>query len=795
MSSSGKTATATSGSATGVPADLKVGAYTEWGTLEAVVVGRADGACFQVPEPNYQPEINDSGLKALLPWPRGPKSARSVAQANDELEKLAELLRAETVRVYENRAAYDRESGQTLDKMRSYPVAATVAGEPNLKREVAKAGTATVLRPDAGSCTGLGRAAESPAGWRVETQGMVVCPRDVLITVGSQVLEASMSKRARYFEHLAYRPLLNALHEVDADMRWVAAPKPSMADSMYDPAFWAQSEAGLRASMHSYRYAVNESEPVWDAADMTRCGRDVFVQRSMTTNAKGQEWLRRQLGDAGLRVHGAHFPYDLHPSHIDCNFVPLRPPCDGADGLVLVNPDRLPIESEAELWRRNGWRFVLAPQPATAQLPAFSQSSKWLSMNLLSLSPKTVVIEENETALWHLLDDLGFDVLTVPFRHVFEFGGSIHCATWDLSRDDGPTDYFPQQDWESERRTHFADFADKLVCSPDDQSLFLCCGVDSPAAPPQKQARSNASPPPSTTELSTADLSTAAKAALITRTETVGTTTTSSSSSSSSTTSTPASASPSSTSPSSPTFSRSYRDHAAANGQFHVAQEDLQEAWAGLEATISEAEVRIADEPVMEAWERPYMDALADLTGMAGGVVLEVGFGLGLSATRIQTHPRVTEHHIIEANLDVYKKLQEFTVTHPTVRPHLGLWQDIVAALPDNSLDTILYDAYPGRPEEQHTHQFLFMAAAWKKLKSGGVFIWCNLTSGGVLRPQYPTWAAWFDATQRPHLDRLGFSGVAYPRIFHFPAPMIKHRGRCEYYQLDAACCPIAYKP
>jgi glycine amidinotransferase len=36
-------------------------------------------------------------------------------------------------------------------------------------------------------------------------------------------------------------------------------------------------------------------------------------------------------------------------------------------------------------------------------------------------------------------------VLTVPFRHVYEFGGSLHCATWDLHRAGTREDYFPHQ--------------------------------------------------------------------------------------------------------------------------------------------------------------------------------------------------------------------------------------------------------------------------------------------------------------------------------------------------------------
>ena len=77
-----------------------------------------------------------------------------------------------------------------------------------------------------------------------------------------------------------------------------------------------------------------------------RCGKDLFVQLSMTANAAGIEWLARELAPHGVRVHTVRFPYDLAPSHLDCTFVPLRP------GLVLTNPER-PILEEDAATRRN----------------------------------------------------------------------------------------------------------------------------------------------------------------------------------------------------------------------------------------------------------------------------------------------------------------------------------------------------------------------------------------------------------------------------------------------------------
>merc|ERR1719238_337231 len=150
--------------------------------------------------------------------------------------------------------------------------------------------------------------------------------------------------------------------------------------------------------------------------------------------------------------------------------------------------------------------------------------------------------------------------------------------------------------------------------------------------------------------------------------------------------------------------------------------------------------LKIDGHPVMEEWEKPYMGALAKVAASHGGVVLEVGFGLGLSATAIQSHS-ITEHIIIEANAGVIERGKEWAKKQPNKVTFLhGLWQDVVANLEDNSLDGVLYDTYPLNKEEQHIHQFGFIKKIYPKLKPGGILTYCNLTSIGVLKSEHAKW-------------------------------------------------------
>jgi guanidinoacetate N-methyltransferase len=147
---------------------------------------------------------------------------------------------------------------------------------------------------------------------------------------------------------------------------------------------------------------------------------------------------------------------------------------------------------------------------------------------------------------------------------------------------------------------------------------------------------------------------------------------------------------------------------------------EQREAWQAEKAVYADGKLQIAGHPVMEDWEDNYMQALADVAARGGGRVLELGFGMAISAGYVQRHA-VAEHVIIEANAEVFERLQAFAKEHPSVTPRFGFWQDVIATLEPESFDGILFDTYPTQEEEVATHWFFF-AEAHRLLKKGGVF-------------------------------------------------------------------------
>ncbi|MEM1345165.1 MAG: serine/threonine protein kinase, partial [Pseudomonadota bacterium] len=144
-----------------------VESWTEWDPLIHVIVGRADGCHIPPPEPALEAKVpEDSDMRGA--W--GPRPAESVARANELLDAFAALLERRGIRV-------DRPT--PID---------------------------------------FAKPAETP-DFRTEAQFGCMPPRDVLLTVGREILEATMSYRCRWFEYLCYRPLLQRYFEEDPGFR------------------------------------------------------------------------------------------------------------------------------------------------------------------------------------------------------------------------------------------------------------------------------------------------------------------------------------------------------------------------------------------------------------------------------------------------------------------------------------------------------------------------------------------------------------------------------------------------
>lgn len=350
-----------------------VNSYNEWDLLEEVIVGVVEGASvspwhiiLQATMPQNQWDFfKKNGGKAF--------PQEKIDAAKKDLEEFVHILESEGVTV---------RRPEVLDHTRSFAT------------------------PDW----------ESPCGL------YAAMPRDVLLIIGDGIIESPMAWRSRYYEPIAYRPLIKEYFKKGA--RWTAAPKPQLSDELYNYDYKEPIDA------QHVDYVITEFEPTFDAADFIKCGKDIFYQKSHVTNDFGIQWLQRHLGDT-YRLHRVEV-LDTHPMHIDASFMPLAP------GKLLLNKERVP--KVPDMFK--SWDIIYAPTPCMPASHTLYMTSAWINMNILMLDHERIIVEKNEETIIKAFKNFGLKPIPCHFRNFNTFGGSFHCATVDVRRQGKLESYF-----------------------------------------------------------------------------------------------------------------------------------------------------------------------------------------------------------------------------------------------------------------------------------------------------------------------------------------------------------------
>jgi glycine amidinotransferase len=375
---SGARAVAVAEDARTTPLVSPVNSHNEWDPLEEIIVGRLDGATIPSRHPvvacNMPPWA--ARLQGLVAGRKYPSVL--IERARQELDEFIALLRSLGI---------------------------------------------TVVRPDAVDH----RRRFGTPDW--SSRGFCnTCPRDSMLVIGDEIIETPMAWPCRYFETHSYRSILKDYFRRGA--RWTAAPKPQLTDELFEADFRVPEDG------EPMRHILTEFEPVFDAADFVRAGRDLFVTRSNVTNRMGIDWLRRHLGP-GYRVHEIESRCRT-PMHIDTTFLVLAP------GKALVNPEYIDVDRLPDIL--DSWDILIAPEPNPIDehlLKITSICGQWLSMNVLMVDGKRVIAERHHTDMLRALERWGFEPIPCDLMHYAPFGGSFHCATLDVRRRGTLESYFP----------------------------------------------------------------------------------------------------------------------------------------------------------------------------------------------------------------------------------------------------------------------------------------------------------------------------------------------------------------
>ncbi len=140
----------------------------------------------------------------------------------------------------------------------------------------------------------------------------------------------------------------------------------------------------------------------------------------------------------------------------------------------------------------------------------------------------------------------------------------------------------------------------------------------------------------------------------------------------------------------------------------------------------------LSDEEIMEDWQIPLMDKLAQLVSDKQGDLLEIGFGRGVASDFIQ-QAGVKSHTIIECNDAIVTRYEKWKTNYANndIRMVHGLWQDVIADL--GIFDSIFFHTYPLNEVDfveqignSVTFAEHFFPVAASHLREGGAFTYLS---------------------------------------------------------------------
>jgi protein arginine N-methyltransferase 2 len=124
---------------------------------------------------------------------------------------------------------------------------------------------------------------------------------------------------------------------------------------------------------------------------------------------------------------------------------------------------------------------------------------------------------------------------------------------------------------------------------------------------------------------------------------------------------------------------------------------------------------------VMMDWEDTIMSASAAYVCEEGGDILEIGFGMAISATYIQSHI-INSHTIIENHPDMIPKAQAWAADKSNVTIVEGSWHDVKDTL--STYDGLFMDTWGDQDMDK------FSTVLPSLMKAGGKATWWNSMTG-----------------------------------------------------------------
>lgn len=340
--------------------------YTEWDKLKEMIVGRV-----------YDPNLFDKAADDIE-WMRDNQFrdglCKILEETNEDLDSLQQLLESYDVKVY---------------------------------------------RPK-----NLPLAPEMTKMWKATFPYPAICPRDMHVVYGDQIIACTGGEPDRYNESNYFSQIM--LEKVRTENRnYISMPQP-LLDSSSKP------------------YEQLEGQILFHAANILKCGKLIVHTTPYMKDIHGRgtwqglQWLKDNM-DPDLQW--ACIP---KCGHADGKMALIKP------GLMLIKEPHI-VPKELSHWDRivvpptkvPDWFYQMQMDKLFYKDKVTDWLKHWIGyvhetpfdINIISLDPNTIVGNDNNDEVREQLNARGVKVVPFNFRHRYFFDSGLHCVTLDLTRE------------------------------------------------------------------------------------------------------------------------------------------------------------------------------------------------------------------------------------------------------------------------------------------------------------------------------------------------------------------------
>jgi glycine amidinotransferase len=263
-------------------------------------------------------------------------------------------------------------------------------------------------------------------------------PRDQYKVIDKTIIQTYTSLTDRYFDSLSYYNIFSGMF--DQGYNWISQPAPNLVPVTPNELWYVWNEEG---TVYDTRL---KDRVLFHTATMFPLGDKIIINSKGPGNAKGYEWLKRNLA-------GFEFIENLNGraenfGHIDHGFVMIDDETiihSGIDWvphslrhLNLIDVGKYVPVAKTGQYKQDyisaGGRYELAwVEKYLDNWKGYNQDVCF-DLNVLVIDRNNIVFGRELPELFHYLRTFGVDCYACEQRHMLFWEGGIHCSTLDTKR-------------------------------------------------------------------------------------------------------------------------------------------------------------------------------------------------------------------------------------------------------------------------------------------------------------------------------------------------------------------------